>query len=999
MARVQIFKIEFLQGNGIDAIAGDVLDIYIETDDIVTPAHPLSFTNTGIEVDLNGSPLVGDVSGYSWVLNANIVSIQSFNPQICSGTSLIIFSTFPALFPYATYYSEANHYSCVINPPVCDLIVFGIPSVVPATSSTSADGSISVVGSSTLPIQYKLGSDFVYNDGTAQTDGDFGGLLPGQYRIFLRDSANCQANVLVAVVVDNTYGSRFRMEYDDYNGNQTRLDVVKRGYAGVMDEICGHENTPLTVSMTLEGNDDKFYPIGSLSCNMNLFSDTDSKFIEIFTNDPNLYRVVVQKNFGSGFETLHIGKILKQQYSEDFKHPPYRASFKTNDGLPELKQYYLIQGDGQTYTGEIKAIKLIAHCLSFAKLDLQIRCAINLYAIQMDQSDSDDPLDQAYIDFERFYLATNEPTLDFVLKAILRSFKARIVQWDNCWCITRVEEMCDEYDYRLFDKDGDYVSNGSYDPVKNLDFPRNNNDLILVNADQNLEIRPSYGTLKTIYKLGLKPNVVKNGDFRLKSQYYNIGTSQGYALSINKDGFTLVNAGYSIDESYEQIDERNVAYKLTSYIIDAFTSLNGGQAYIATGPIDLAMGTNNSLKINFRYKISSSYTYANFLILRYFKVNVPYTKVRAKITFENVTDTYYLTADGRWTTEDNEVIFFATEVDKYVESEVIALQPPGGAGGGEFKIKFYLPFPYFTQFQSVATLKAFETYNGTDQVLLSGYKTEIRKANDLNANFVDIYYYELQETTEPETLSDYSIIEPLDYDGTNNPRKWVRVGYASPSDVFIDPPRLTFTTCVDRIKVTYLTDGKDPLDTITRSTPGESGNNDILEDEMILGSYQSVIRTEIGISFDLGLFFPGGTGSLAVTTTNILLAYLIYTGYYRDDEGTGFELWARDGIAESDTLHGISLKMMAAQYKRSSRLLRGSFKSKNSFFGFIDVMKNVNDNDRIFMPMGLSLDDKRCTYNGEMMELKNIFAAAGSDGGSEAPYSSGFTTGFGQDFN
>jgi hypothetical protein len=999
MARVQLYRVEFLVNSG-SAVAGDVLDIFVDTDNVTTPAPPLSFQDDGIETEINGVLFSND-DGYYFNNDQTKYSIQEFNPQICAGTSLLTFSDGWALWPFVTYYSEENHFSCAVNPPTCDLIVVGIPLVTHATGDTSPDGSIEVTASSSLPIQYKISSDFVYNDGTAQNDGLFSGLLPGQHRIFLRDSANCQANVLVTVSVDNTYGVRFRHEYDDYRGHQTRIDITKRSYLGTIDEVCGWGNSPFTLMMGLEGNDDKMHPIAALSGELVLDSETDQKFIEIFTNDPNLYRIAFYKDFGSGFEPLWIGKVLKQQYAEDFKAPPYRVSIKGTDGLAELKELFLVQGDGQVYSGTIKAIELIAFILKQTRIELNIRVAINLYALTMVSTDADDPLDQAYVDFERFYLATNQPTLDFVLKAILESFGARIVQWENNWCITRVEEMCDDYDYRLFDKDGVYVSNGTYSPVLDLDFPQSNNDLILVDANQALEIRPSYGLFRVIYKLGLKPNVVKNGNFRLKSQYYNLGTSQGYSFSINKEGFTLVNAGYSIDESYEQIDSSNVGYKLTSYIIDAFASGNGGEAYIKAETIELVMGANNSLRINFRYKISSSYTYTNFLgVLNYFKVNVPYTKLRAQITFDDGTDVYYLTSDGRWTDEVNELIFFIDKVDEYVESEVLALQPPNGVAGGDFDIKLYLPFPYYTKFDDVADLKAFETYNGTDQTLPSGYRTELAVTVVVGpGTFTDLFYYELRQTSDAEDLTNYTIVEPDDYDGTNNPRKWVRVGYASTGDVAINNPKLTFTTVVDRIKVTYLTDGKDPIDTIVRTVGGESGNIDVLEKELILGSYQSLIRTDISFGIDIGLFYPNSIPGLTTQTTNILLAYLIYTGYYRDSSGTGYETWARDNISEADSLHGIMLKMMAAQYKRSSRLLRGSFKSKNSFFGFLNVLRNVNDNDRLFMPMGLSLDDKRCTYTGEMMELKNIFAAPGSDGSGESPYSSGFTTGFGQDFN
>lgn len=997
MARVQLYRVEFLINIG-SAVIGDILDIFVDTDNVTVPAPGLSFQDDGIETELNGVPFTND-DGYAFGSDPSKYSIQSFNPQVCAGTSLLTFNTGWPLWPFVTYYSEENHYSCAVNPPTCDLIVVGIPLVTHATGQSNADGSIEVIASSSLPKQYKIGADFVYNDGTAQNDGLFSGLLPGQHRIFIRDSANCQANVLVTVSVDNTYGTRFRLEYDDHRGHVTRLDVTKRSYVGTIDEICGWGNSPFYLAMTLEGNDDKLYPIAALAGELILNSQTDSKYIEIFTNDPNLYRLEYYKNFGSGFEKLWTSKVLKQQYSEEFKAPPYRVSFKSIDGLAELKKLYLIQGDGQIYSGTTRAIELIAYILKQTRIELNIRVAINMYALTMASTASDDPLDQAFVDFERFYLATNQPTLDFVLKSILESFGARIVQWENNWCITRVEEMCDDYDYRLFDKDGQYVSNGTYAPVLNLDFPKNNNDLILVDANQGLEIRPSYGLFRIIYKLGLKPNVVRNGDFRLKSQYYNLGTSQGYAFLINKDGFTLVNAGYSIDEGYEQISANNVGYKLTSYIIDAFASGNGGEAYIKPETIVMVMGTNNSLRINFRYKISSSYTYTNFLgVLNYYKVNVPYTKLRVQITFDNGSTVYYLTSDGRWTDQVNELIFFIDKVDEYLESEVLALQPPGGVDGGDFDMKFFLPFPYYTQFNDVADLKAFETYNGSDQTLPSGFRTELKIEEIVGpGSFHSLYYYELRETSDAENLSDYSVVEPDDYNGATNPRRWIRVGYASTGDVSINNPKLTYTTVVDRIKITYLTDGKDPIDTIVRSIGGESGNTEVMEKTVILGSYQSLIRTDVSFGFDIGLFYPNAIPGLTTQTTNILLAYLIYSGYYRDENGTGFETWARDNISEADTLHGIMLKMMSAQYKRSSRLLRGSFMSKNAFFGFLNTLKNVNDNNRVYMPMGLSLDDKRCTYTGEMLELKNIFAAP--DDEDPSPEGREFSSDFSSDFS
>jgi hypothetical protein len=82
--------------------------------------------------------------------------------------------------------------------------------------------------------------------------------------------------------------------------------------------------------------------------------------------------------------------------------------------LTELKAGLLIQDDGQTYYGQIKLIKLIAQCMKVLKLDFPIRVACNLYATGMTTTADSDPLDQAYCDFETFYIAGKDPSLDFV---------------------------------------------------------------------------------------------------------------------------------------------------------------------------------------------------------------------------------------------------------------------------------------------------------------------------------------------------------------------------------------------------------------------------------------------------------------------------------------------------------------------------------------------------------------------------------------------------------
>ena len=1112
MANVQIYRFQFLTNNPFGSfVAGDVLDIFLETDDAVVPAGPFEFQGAGITVLKNGVnyPVAG--SGMILDFSQTIVTVQPFNPQICIGTSLLVFSLYGP-WPYATYYSQENHYSCTVNPPTCDLIVFGVPIVIPATDTVTTDGSIHVTGFSSNPIEYNIDSDFVYGEG--QTEGFFSALLPGQYRIYLRDSANCGVNILVEVPVNNEYGPKYRLEYTDYEDVPSKVDISMRGYSGTVTEIKG-TGQAFQVQLRGEGSQDKFESLLSTQGNFNLVSEADLQFLEIYTNDPNLYRIEYSKKFGSGtvvsislpalstwltssvsgtrpdwtvgvstpsvnlpgtgpftkktsedlytdyafidgqtysisvtftrltnsgtsnprtsvlritdtsfntifqtqspavdgsntisisftansscdriaflydsgmnvtitvtavsgttngYQILWLGKVLPMQYQEEYKAPPYYVSIVATDGLAELKRFFLIQPDGQKYYGTISLIKLVSYCLSFLKLGLNIRVACNLYAIDMDQNDEDDPFDQAYIDFEAFYLAEKEPTLEFVLKHILDAFGCRITLWEGRWNIVRVEEMVDEYDWRLFDADGNYVSNGSFDPVIDLKFDNDaiGQEVILSDANHNLEIKPGYGKIKAIYRLGLKPNILKNGDFRLKSIYD--ASSNQYLFDINKDGWTLVNAGYVITESYEILDINNVAYKISSG--EDTYGVNGGEAYIQSGTYFVKMGTNNQLKILVRCKVTRLTSYFGTLV---FTIDVPYVKIRIRVKYGSL----YLQANGAWDTAENILTFYCTEFNKYSDYEILASQPVTGTpvAGMDFDVRVYHAYAYHADFFSIADLRAFTTWTGTEYAIPTGYRTEV--------NADAMRYYELEESTETDNGT--SVLEPDDAN-ISNQRRWI-LKATKPNSPLVIGPVNTFIFSIDRVVVRYLTDGNDPIDAIVRTVTGEGNNQLTFEKPLIIGSYSNLIVTEVNFGIDLGIFFP--SGGLALTTTNTLSADLIYTGYLRDANGVGYEFFARDGVAESDKLHGILLRAYALQYKRSWRLLRGNIYAKQ-YFGLLNVARNVNDSNRIYLPMGLTLDDKRCTSSGEFLEIGAT--GGGSDGSGSAPFSSGFTIGFG----
>jgi len=1006
---VKIFKIQFVANNTFgNYVTGDVVEIQIDPDLIVDNTDVQLGRTDGIVVYKNGV-----VSTTPTLIDArpNIISLQLYNAKICSSTSLVVFN-FSTTYPYGNYYTLADHYSCATVPDVCDLILLGTPVVTNTTSETADDGEILVTAQSSNTIEYNLNEDFVY--GSGQVTGEFTGLLKGIYRVYMRDSTNCGLSVLVEVGVGSSYGERFRLEYQDDAGFDTRIDIVKRDYTDAIDEVCG-SGTPFEIQLRGEGSTDKFTPILSSQANFNLTSVTNSQFIELYTNDPNLYRLNYYKDTGTGFELKWTGKVLPFTYSEEYKNAPYYTTVTATDGLPELKDYYFFQPDGSRFTGTMSLIKLVAFLLSKLDLDLNIRVACNMYAVGMDTTDADDPFDQAYVDLELFYIEEKKPNYEFILTNILKPFGLRITQWDNRWNIVRVEELKDAYDYREFDSLGDYVSEGTFNPVVDVNYPTVGNVNFL--AFPNMELQPGYGTIKANFKLGIKENILQNGDFSLNLKYFK--DTEEYRQVINTDGWESVNTiGVPIYESFEAIDEDNIAWVL-SHDDSLFTTPLAGRNFIQSKAYDLKMGSNNSLKISVTYNVKRE----NFESLLPYGITFPYVKVRIEVKYGSL----YLTQSGAWTDSFTTIDFIETKLNEYITREIVAQQPKTGTpiAGMDFYVRVYHGTPLYNQFITRDAVTDFVTLDGTDQVIPTGYKTEMRDDFTLATGY--IYYYELEEantvsaTLAYPTRNTYDLIQPDDYDATTNRRLWV-LKYKR----FLSAGLELMAFAIDNVKVEFLTNGKSPIDSIVRKVGGEKNNRAELDEKFIIGSLTDVIVTDGNQVFydaklreltlsemkdKLGIqgvikflnkdipVVATINGSVIDLVTNILSRDILYTGWLRNSVGVAWEQWTRDGIAEADHLHGVWLRMTASQYNKTWRLLRATIVGRGEVLGLLNTFKEVNDDNRIYLPISVTLDDKSNTYSAELLEIGTGTETIGSDGTTTAPFTSAFTTGFGGGYN
>jgi hypothetical protein len=882
---------------------------------------------------------------------------KDFKPLICDGTVRVTLERDISVFPYVTITRFSDSPSCAVSPTVCDLTIGSIPTVVNESAQGASDGSITVSAtSSNGSIEYKLNSDFVY--GAGQSSATFSGLTSGSYRVYARDAANCSANMVVNVSYDRVYGTLYTLEYDDRVGNQSKIEIKERDYAGASTDVCGSGN-PLLISVRGEGEQDKFIPILGTQLQVGLSSETNFKYLGLFTSDPNKYRVIFSKDFGSGYETLLTTKFLPNQYKEQYKAPPYDVSFLSTDGLASLSNIPFLDAGGNKFTGVYRCLDLIAYCLKNTGLSLNIRVAVNLYATTMDTTAADDPLDQAYVDVQAYYLSENPNCLD-IIRFILEPFGAQLVQWNNVWNIVRVEEKVDEYDYREFDESGVYVSNSSYNPVL-ISQESTQTNLIWVSAP-DMEMNPAYGTMRLKYVLGLKSNIILNGDFKLKSEFNTfLGLSPditGFQLIANgDDGVILVYQIVDQDKVKPYADYTNVTTDKNNIAIGLQNA--AGNAYLLSKPVNLVMGSADQIKFAIR------------IGLPIFSQEYPYVKLRCVVQY----GTYYLQGDGTWTTSATELIFFVKEYGKFVEFNVTANRPIFSASTGlDLTVTVYHAYAFHAEFTASADLK-----NKVTVGLGIGHRTEWYDSGGF-----DLYYYELENNTSAESIP--NIVRPNDYHATTNPVQWI-LKTQRDTGIFIDT-----SFYIDYINITYFYNGTLPPQFFEADISGEENNQNIFEKSVVHGSLSEIIQTN-AVIIPIFSFNPAIFADIQYIDVPIQNAEDVYTGYFRDSSGVGFENWSRSYFSEELPLHEILLKSYAAQYSSPWRRIIGAL-TGSDYVTPISSIREQNDNDRMYYPVALEIDDKNRVFSGEYLELTDLVT---TDEGEETGV--GFTTGFSIGFN
>ncbi len=975
MAEVKLFVVQFkldnpfgtyLDGDGVVVYYNDSTDQFVVyyNDVVVTSGDPIGVQTNNFKLD-----------GKTW---SDYYSGRFFNAQICSGSTLLTFERI-YVFPYVAVKLRLN------NHPACDIFALnlvcdiefdsGLPVVTNCSTDTTADGTITVTASSTnSPIKYRLNDDFEYDGPDGQTSGAFTALLPGDYVVYARDSINCLRIISVTVGVTYTYSSVYRLEFYAHNGYHFKADVLEKDYAGSVIEVRGGSSSPLIMRKRAEGEKDKFVSVIASEAELNMMSSVNSFFTSLMTNDPEKFRVKIYMDSGSGYSALWTGKMLTNQYQEPYTAPPYPISIIATCGISELKDYPFLDAQGNRYNGAFKQIEVIAFILKKTGLLLNIRSYLNIYATTMASTAADDPLAQAYVDMDTYYVESDVPNCLDVLKYIIEPYGAHIVQWENCFCIVRMEEMIQgTMAYREFTSEGVYSSNGTTNSQKQIKRSIFTDCLSWMETEGSVnELQPGFGAIQLQYIMGKKANIFKNGDFAQKkiSVYYNnidnpgAGVDPVLKTQVMPDttGFEIVANGTTLMKSVETIDGDNVGL-----VVDI--TEKGG--YLLTESINTKMGFADQLRFTWTVKVDPNI----------YNDSISYIKVKIQVKY----GTWYMLSDGTWTQTESAIAFYTqkNEWGKFNTYSITADKPLDATttdGLNLFSV-LYFPHPYDPEFTSLTNMKAKATINTGE-----GFRTEIAINNSL-------CYYELKRTTNPiDTATIPSIVRPNDYNSSTNPYQWVL------QKTILSP--ITGRSCkitIDKVVLEFLNNGKLLPEQQSFKKLCENNNKTVLNRTIRHGSLikdGSMIFAK-GRIFKDTLKFIGGqlVNQGVIEDENYFAGYqqysigsadIVYAGYLRSASGVGFTTWGRDLLnGEAKNIEQIYLDMYEVQYKRAWQKITGNLITKDTFLGFLD---SAIDGTIELFPVSLELDVKRSEYSGEFMEVFDPVDGVG--------FSTGFSIGF-----
>lgn len=933
MAQYQLAQIIILDPVDVSFSANDIVRVFWDdsTEEIVVTLNGGSFTTA--------TAILGDpptqTSGGNYQIMSGVTSTEDGDHvsgySFCDGTSLVWFSMVSSYPQYPFFGKRITEDSPVCDTgggAVCDIHWVGSPTITHAVSQTEG-GSIQVAAeSSNGVVKYSLRKPDSYDDAN-NTTGLITLLPPGNWTVYAVDPNNCIASKSFQILYQPTEGEHYRFTWaskkiQSGTSRDARLRIYEREYVGDVVEIDYGHTSPFKLYKPKQGEiNDKFFPVHPTNAEVSLASLKDYQFLPLFTQDNKKYRGVYEVDEGSGFTTVWQGFEDPNVYQEDFIATPYFVGLRFSDNVKTLETEKFADDDGNLLTGDMKLIKVIALIMKKTGLNLKIRSGLNIFETNHNTAATDDPLDQTYVDVT-CYREESEPFDCWrVLESILRPFGARIFQYDNQWIIEEIDRAVEEYAYRVFDADGVYESNSTFDPIIDVKNPSLTNRAALVQQDHSAEIIPAYGNIDIVSKLNYVGSIVAGGfekedllspESETENKELGVYTSEeGFTdWTLRLNGTSGVSFGRVVigdnpgGASRRGIQEDDLTRSVGAFFYnpDAWSG-NLRNAYIESSAKAYQYGPGSEIRIKFEYSTPAKPEY-EFMVLR-IMVKVGTNYLQQNLTWDTTESIYRAYPKVSNSLQSFDLTVPAPDADVVTDSTI------------QMRIYFYASsfFDYGLPTATTDPEDGTDGLSGLDSLVTDGveydYRLDLRREITIGGIFEAYFreFYELRVSDATEDV-DAGRIRAGDYDGTTNPKLWWRLKSINIKSEESNTRRrgVDLKFYVDNVAADSLLNGQPPPETDTISLPISKFINENLEVELY--------------NFDV---------------PNITNGKNMYNNYFRLSDGTPTSQWARSGISEALTLQQILLKVLGSNHSAPTFRLTGSFVNEFARIGINNYLR------------------------------------------------------------
>ena len=300
-------------------------------------------------------------------------------------------------------------------------------------------------------------------------------------------------------------GIRYSGSFLSQRGVTWRVDILQEGYGGTQPgELIFPADTPLEISW---GATDKLTPVQCSSATLKIISDTDRRFIDLYTVEVGAVRMDVYRN-----GALYWSGTLDTEL--------YEEPYSTADGYDvslTFSDFACLERLDWSGSGLITVRALVDSCLAQSGINYR---SLDVSYISTEVNYSKMTLQEVYLLQENFFDEDGEArSVKEVLEETLRPFALRIIQKaGKVWV----------YDLNgLHSKDASQVVWDSTDSVLSADKIFNN---VKVTFSPYADAEMMKGTVET------EPSQTNQNGTKIYQNYHKSGYSQ---IPDSLEGFTL----------------------------------------------------------------------------------------------------------------------------------------------------------------------------------------------------------------------------------------------------------------------------------------------------------------------------------------------------------------------------------------------------------------------------------------------------------------------------